>query len=189
MCTTAHQILGGIMPILLKNGCLVTLRYCELSDTEFVFVFVFIFCSTLCLILGLRTCLKVLCSSSVFLLFYSLLLLFTACWVHTCSSAFKLIHVRLVFWTRLPYVIEGGPIPDTSVWESFIYVTDTSYHLFFPPLCLLWFHPETTLLRVWANARLLLVLLLLFSLDHHLVKVGSNGLTWSFTECSLISEI
>lgn len=43
MCTTAHHILGGIMPILLKNGCLVTLRYCELSVTEFVFVCLFLY--------------------------------------------------------------------------------------------------------------------------------------------------
>lgn len=70
LCTIAHHILGGIIPILWKNGYLVTLRYCEVSVTELMFVYLFIyFAQVLALFLGYAHALK-LCFSNFFLILF-----------------------------------------------------------------------------------------------------------------------
>lgn len=129
-------------------------------------VFVFIFCSTH--VVGVRTCLKVLFSQFVFIILF-IVLPFAACWVHTCYSAFK-IHSRETCVLNSAAICcrkRTQPFPDTSVWERHVFylcyrycISCVSLYLF--PFCLLWFHKETTLLRVWANTTFLVSLAIVF---------------------------
>lgn len=89
VCTTACHVLGwGHANCLWKNGSLVTLRYCELSVTEFLFVFLY-FAQLFALFYARAYAFK-----SSFLSFFFFILFvvlpFAACWVHTGYSAFKI---------------------------------------------------------------------------------------------------
>lgn len=155
VCTTAHHVLSrGHANCLWKNGSLVILRYCELSVTEFLFVFLY-FAQLFALFYTRAYAFK----SS----FLSLLLLFYLLFCHLLLVGFtqatqrlKFIHVRLVYWTWLPYAVERGPIPDPSVWEHCMFYLCHRYCMscVFLPFCLLGFHKDTTLSRVWANTQL-----------------------------------
>lgn len=176
MCITAYQILG-----MHHASSLLIMVTWFLSGTvnsvllNFLLVCLFLyFCSTVCLMLALRTCLKVLFSLICFLQLYS--------WFyHLLLVGFKhpnlhvnFIHVRRVL-NSVTYCRERTyPFPDTSVWEHtmFLFMLQTLYSMCFFSilifLCLLWLHPQTTLLGVWANT-----LLLLFLLQPLLYKTGT----------------
>lgn len=107
-------------------------------------------------------------------LFYHLLLVgFTY-----ATLSVKFTYVRLVCCTRLPYAVERGPIPDTSVWEHHMFY---GYHRY----CITC---VSSLLftgiwqRLWANTQLFLFLLLLFSFYHSLIKLKPGVFTLSFTK-------
>lgn len=104
------------MPILLKNGCLVTLRYCELSVTEFVFVCLFLYFAQLfALFLAYAHALK----SSVLHLFF-FIILFIASTFYCLLGSHMLLGLsthscETCVLNSAAIHIEGGPIPDTSV--------------------------------------------------------------------------
>lgn len=86
LCTIAYHILGGIMPILWKNGYLVTLRYCEVSVTEFMFVCLFIFfAQVFALFLGYAHALKFSFSNFFIILFVAFTFLLLVGFTHSLS--------------------------------------------------------------------------------------------------------
>lgn len=169
---TSHLLFLG------KKRYLVTLRYCEISITEYPLVWVCFNILFLSLpLMGLRTYNKFLFLSFFFNLFFVVIvLLFAAFWVH--------LHVRLVYWSWLPYSVEG-----TCPGTCLISVTDATYWALILDLCGFinsHMQTETTLLRVWANVQLLMLLFLFLSLHQYLIKLESSGLILSFPECSLL---
>lgn len=162
-----------------ENGYLVTLRYCELSVTEFPFVCLFLYFA-LVVLWAYAHALK---SSflSLFLLFYSsfyhlLLVGFTH-----ATLPLKFIHVRLVYWTRPPYAVERGRSlflihPCESVM-CFIYVTDTVYHVFFFPYFPFVYCDFTQRPHSWESepTHFTCFSCYYFSVDHHLIKLGHCG--------------
>lgn len=167
----------------LDNGYLVTLRYCELSVTKFsVCVFVFIYLLYCLPYVAYTHALK---SSFLCLLLYSLFhhLLFVG--ITHASLPVKIIHVRLMYSTQLPYAAERGP----NLWlihlcESvicFIYVTDTVYSMhffftYFPCFFTVISHRDhiaESLSQYTASCFCCFCL----------IKLGPSGLTQSFTEC------
>lgn len=117
--------LGSIMLFLLKNRYLLTLWYCELSVTEFVFVFVF--CSTLCWILDVRTF-----TFSLHHLFFNYYY-----FIH-CLYFLLLAGLNLFMWDvsfeHGCHILNTEDLFRICLYESvicFIYVGETSYHAFF----------------------------------------------------------
>lgn len=156
------------MPILWKNGYLVTLRYCEVSVTEFVFRYLFIyFAQVFALFLGYAHALKFL---NLFFYYCFICCFYFLLLVGFTHSSLSLNSFMWDLCTELGcHMIEKEELFLIQLCKStkcFIYVTDV----------------------FWANIQLYLVLLLLFSFKRHVINMGSNGLAWSFRVQSFNSK-
>lgn len=165
------------MLFLLKNRYLLTLRYCELSVTEFVFVFVF--CSTF---------------FAGFLMYARLSSPYTICfffYYYFIHGLYFLLFAGLnlfmwdVSFEHGCHILKMEDLFLICLYESvicFIYVGETSYHAFFIFLFTVISHRESEAIHFFC------LFYQCFSLDQHLEKLECNGLTWSFTVQSLLSE-